>query len=281
MQSRPARTSATRSRFKFDGTGYYLKSTDEMYAIDSSDAWQEGCANTRLIAEMVDTTGMFEKRDLMPKFDIPEGYTEVSWFREETMRGMHRRFPDGIPDDRMKQVEYEMDTIISMGFPGYFLVVADFIMRAKKQGIAVGPGRGSTARLRRRRRPARHHRPRPDPARPDLRAGYLNPERISMPDVDIDFDERRRVEVIRYVTEKYGADKVARSAPTAPSRPRTRSRTPRACWATRTRWVTGSPRPCRRTSSARASRSPVSPTPAPPLLGGGRGPGNVRTNGMP
>ncbi|MFF9333346.1 DNA polymerase III subunit alpha [Streptomyces albogriseolus] len=194
-------------RFKFDGTGYYLKSTDEMYAIDSSDAWQEGCANTRLIAEMVDTTGMFQKRDLMPKFDIPEGYTEVSWFREETMRGMQRRFPDGIPDDRMKQVEYEMDTIISMGFPGYFLVVADFIMWAKKQGIAVGPGRGSAAGsivayalgitdL--------------DPIPHGLIfERFLNPERISMPDVDIDFDERRRVEVIRYVTEKYGADKVA------------------------------------------------------------------------
>ncbi|GAB2955422.1 DNA polymerase III subunit alpha [Streptomyces heilongjiangensis] len=194
-------------RFKFDGTGYYLKSTDEMYAIDSSDAWQEGCANTLLIAEMVDTKGMFEKRDLMPKFDIPEGYTEVSWFREETMRGMHRRFPDGIPDDRMKQVEYEMDTIISMGFPGYFLVVADFIMWAKKQGIAVGPGRGSAAGsivayalgitdL--------------DPIPHGLIfERFLNPERISMPDVDIDFDERRRVEVIRYVTEKYGADKVA------------------------------------------------------------------------
>ncbi|MDX2693096.1 DNA polymerase III subunit alpha [Streptomyces ipomoeae] len=194
-------------RFKFDGTGYYLKSTDEMYAIDSSDAWQEGCANTLLVAEMVDTAGMFEKRDLMPKFDIPEGYTEVSWFREETMRGMHRRFPDGIPDDRMKQVEYEMDTIISMGFPGYFLVVADFIMWAKKQGIAVGPGRGSAAGsivayalgitdL--------------DPIPHGLIfERFLNPERISMPDVDIDFDERRRVEVIRYVTEKYGADKVA------------------------------------------------------------------------
>ncbi|EKX65364.1 putative DNA polymerase III, alpha subunit [Streptomyces ipomoeae 91-03] len=175
--------------------------------MDSSDAWQEGCANTLLVAEMVDTAGMFEKRDLMPKFDIPEGYTEVSWFREETMRGMHRRFPDGIPDDRMKQVEYEMDTIISMGFPGYFLVVADFIMWAKKQGIAVGPGRGSAAGsivayalgitdL--------------DPIPHGLIfERFLNPERISMPDVDIDFDERRRVEVIRYVTEKYGADKVA------------------------------------------------------------------------
>ncbi|MBZ6142739.1 DNA polymerase III subunit alpha, partial [Streptomyces olivaceus] len=78
-------------RFRFDGTGYYLKSTDEMYAVDSSDAWQEGCANTRLIAEMVDTAGMFEKRDLMPKFDIPDGFTEVTWFQEEVRRGMERR----------------------------------------------------------------------------------------------------------------------------------------------------------------------------------------------
>ncbi|GAA2429074.1 DNA polymerase III subunit alpha [Streptomyces glaucus] len=194
-------------RFKFDGTGYYLKSTEEMYAIDSSDAWQEGCANTRLIAEMVDTTGMFQKRDLMPKFDIPEGYTEVTWFQEEVRRGMERRYPGGIPEDRMKQAEYEMDVIIQMGFPGYFLVVADFIMWAKRQGIAVGPGRGSAAGsivayalgitdL--------------DPIPHGLIfERFLNPERISMPDVDIDFDERRRAEVIRYVTEKYGADKVA------------------------------------------------------------------------
>ncbi|MFF0679628.1 DNA polymerase III subunit alpha, partial [Streptomyces tendae] len=194
-------------RFRLAGGGYYLKSTDEMYALVDSDVWREGCDNTRLVAEMVDTTGMFEKRDLMPKFDIPEGHTEVSWFREETMRGMHRRYPDGIPEDRLKQAEYEMDTIISMGFPGYFLVVADFIMWAKKQGIAVGPGRGSAAGsivayamgitdL--------------DPLTHGLIfERFLNPERVSMPDVDIDFDERRRVEVIRYVTEKYGADKVA------------------------------------------------------------------------
>ncbi|WP_030866575.1 DNA polymerase III subunit alpha [Streptomyces violaceoruber] len=194
-------------RFRFDGTGYYLKSTDEMYAIDSSDAWQEGCANTRLIAEMIDTTGMFEKRDLMPKFDIPEGFTEITWFQEEVRRGMERRFPGGVPEDRQKQAEYEMDVIIQMGFPGYFLVVADFIMWAKNQGIAVGPGRGSAAGsivayamgitdL--------------DPIPHGLIfERFLNPERVSMPDVDIDFDERRRVEVIRYVTEKYGADKVA------------------------------------------------------------------------
>ena len=120
---------------------------------------------------------------------------------------MDRRFPGGIPEDRQKQAEYEMDVIIQMGFPGYFLVVADFIMWAKNNGIAVGPGRGSAAGsivayamgitdL--------------DPiAHGLIFERFLNPERVSMPDVDIDFDERRRVEVIRYVTEKYGADKVA------------------------------------------------------------------------
>ncbi|MDW4911507.1 DNA polymerase III subunit alpha, partial [Streptomyces sp. ADMS] len=194
-------------RFRFDGTGYYLKSTDEMYAIDSSDAWQEGCANTLLVAEQIDTSGMFEAKNLMPKFDIPDGFTEITWFQEEVRRGMNRRFNGDVPDDRQKQAEYEMDVIIQMGFPGYFLVVADFIMWAKKQGIAVGPGRGSAAGsivayamgitdL--------------DPIPHGLIfERFLNPERVSMPDVDIDFDERRRVEVIRYVTEKYGADKVA------------------------------------------------------------------------
>ncbi|MDT0443455.1 DNA polymerase III subunit alpha [Streptomyces johnsoniae] len=195
------------NRFKLDGGGYYLKSTDEMYALDTSDTWRQGCENTRLIAEMVDTTGMFETKNLMPKFDIPKGYTEVTWFKEEVRQGMVRRFPGGVPEDRQKQVEYEMDVIIQMGFPGYFLVVADFIMWAKSQGIAVGPGRGSAAGsivayamgitdL--------------DPIPHGLIfERFLNPERVSMPDVDIDFDERRRVEVIRYVTEKYGADKVA------------------------------------------------------------------------
>ncbi|MBH5334376.1 DNA polymerase III subunit alpha [Streptomyces pactum] len=194
-------------RFRFDGTGYYLKSTEEMYAIDSSDAWQQGCANTLLVAEQIDTTGWFEKRDLMPRFEVPEGYTEVTWFQEEVKRGMARRYPGGVPEDRQKLVEYEMDVIIQMGFPGYFLVVADFIMWAKNNGIAVGPGRGSAAGsivsyalgitdL--------------DPVEHGLIfERFLNPERVSMPDVDIDFDERRRGEVIRYVTEKYGADKVA------------------------------------------------------------------------
>ena len=199
-------------RFSFDGAGYYLKSAEEMYAIDSSDVWQQGCRNTHLlIAERIDPTGMFEERNLMPRFDVPEGYDEVSWFKEEVKRGMARRYPGGIPQDRQELADYEMGVIISMGFPGYFLVVADFIMWAKDNGIAVGPGRGSAAGsivsyamgitdL--------------DPVDHGLIfERFLNPERVSMPDVDIDFDERRRGDVIRYVTEKYGGfeDPVVRS----------------------------------------------------------------------
>ena len=195
-------------RFSFNGAGYYLKTAAEMYGIDSSEAWQQGCRNTQLlVAERVEAEGMFEPRNLMPRFEVPEGYDEVSWFREEVRRGMARRYPSGVPADRQQQADYEMDVIISMGFPGYFLVVADFIMWAKQNGIAVGPGRGSAAGsivsyamgitdL--------------DPIDHGLIfERFLNPERVTMPDVDIDFDERRRGDVIRYVTEKYGADKVA------------------------------------------------------------------------
>ncbi|MFI8853972.1 DNA polymerase III subunit alpha [Streptomyces sp. NPDC053499] len=195
-------------RFSFDGAGYYIKSAEQMYAIDSSDAWQSGCRNTQLlVAERVETEGMFEPKNLMPRFEVPEGYDEVSWFREEVRRGMARRYPGGVPQDRQELAEYEMKVIIDMGFPGYFLVVADFINWAKDNGIAVGPGRGSAAGsivsyamgitdL--------------DPVTHGLIfERFLNPERVTMPDVDIDFDERRRGDVIRYVTEKYGADKVA------------------------------------------------------------------------
>ncbi|MEW2220547.1 DNA polymerase III subunit alpha [Streptomyces sp. NPDC006990] len=195
-------------RFSFDGSGYYLKTAEEMYGIDSSEAWQSGCRNTQLlIAERIETEGMFEPKNLMPKFDVPEGYDEISWFREEVRRGMDRRFPGGVPQDRQELADYEMKVIIDMGFPGYFLVVADFINWAKDNGIAVGPGRGSAAGsivsyamgitdL--------------DPVTHGLIfERFLNPERVTMPDVDIDFDERRRGDVIRYVTEKYGADKVA------------------------------------------------------------------------
>ncbi|ATE56677.1 MULTISPECIES: DNA polymerase III subunit alpha [Actinosynnema] len=195
------------SRFKFDGTGYYLKSPQEMYAIDSSDAWQEGCRNTLLVAEKVDTTDMFAFQNLMPRYPVPEGMTEADYFREQVWEGMRRRFPGGVDEVHTKQVEFEIGVILQMGFPSYFLVVADFINWAKENGIRVGPGRGSAAGaliayamgitdL--------------DPlAHGLIFERFLNPDRVSPPDIDIDFDERRRGDVIRYVTDKWGDDKVA------------------------------------------------------------------------
>jgi DNA polymerase-3 subunit alpha len=149
----------------------------------------------------------FEKQDLMPRFPVPEGGTEAEWFEKEVWRGMERRYPGGFSDRHREQAAYEIEVIVKMGFPGYFLVVSDFIRWAREQGIRVGPGRGSAAgsivsyamgitEL--------------DPLAHDLIfERFLNPERLSMPDIDVDFDDRRRPEVIRYVTEKYGADRVA------------------------------------------------------------------------
>ncbi|MFC5830832.1 DNA polymerase III subunit alpha [Nonomuraea insulae] len=194
-------------RFRFDGTGYYIKSAEEMRAVDSSDLWAEGCRNTLLVAERVDPSGFFPFKNLMPTYPIPEGMTESEFFRRGVWEGMDRRWPDGYDEHHRKRAEYEIGIIEQMGFPSYFLVVADFIMWAKQSGIPVGPGRGSAAGslvayamgitdL--------------DPiAHGLIFERFLNPERVSMPDVDIDFDERRRGDVIRYVTEKWGADKVA------------------------------------------------------------------------
>ncbi|MDP9861877.1 MULTISPECIES: DNA polymerase III subunit alpha [Streptosporangium] len=194
-------------RFRFDGSGYYIKTADEMRAVDSSDLWAEGCRNTLLVAEKVDPTGMFGFKNLMPTFPVPEGETEESWFRKEIQRGMERRFPQGIDDEHRRQIDFEMDVILQMGFPSYFLVVADFIMWAKNNGIRVGPGRGSAAgSLAAYALGITDLDPLPHGL---IFERFLNPDRVSMPDVDIDFDERRRGDVIRYVTEKYGADKVA------------------------------------------------------------------------
>ncbi|MCA2212373.1 DNA polymerase III subunit alpha [Jidongwangia harbinensis] len=198
------------NRFRFDGAGYFVKSADQMRAVDSSDAWLEGCRNTLLVAEKVDTAGMFEFRNLMPRFPVPEGETEETWFRKETFRGLARRYPGGVPETHVKQAEYELGVILQMGFPSYFLVVADFIQWAKSQGIAVGPGRGSAAgSLVAYALGITDLDPLPHGL---IFERFLNPERVSMPDVDIDFDERRRGEVIKYVTERWGDDKVAQIA---------------------------------------------------------------------
>ncbi len=198
------KTMADPNRFKFDAKDFYLKSAGEMREL-----WGQipgACDNTLLIAERVDVS-FNEGANLMPQFPVPPGESEESWLVKEVELGLHKRFPAGIPDTHRKQAEYEIGVICQMGFPGYFLVTADLVQYAKDNGIRVGPGRGSAAgcliayamgitEL--------------DPIKHKLLfERFLNPDRISMPDIDMDFDERRRGDMIRYATEKYGEERVA------------------------------------------------------------------------
>jgi DNA polymerase-3 subunit alpha len=192
------------NRFKFDSNEFYLKSASEMRHLFRD--YESACDNTLLIAERCDVA-FNTSANYMPRFPVPAGETEETWFIKEVETGLHERYPAGIPDDVRKQADYEVGVISQMGFPGYFLVVADFINWSKKNGIRVGPGRGSGAGSM-----AAYAMKITD--LDPLRHGliferFLNPDRVSMPDFDVDFDERRRGEVIRYVTEKYGDERVA------------------------------------------------------------------------
>jgi DNA polymerase III subunit alpha len=194
------------NRFKFDGDGYYLKPADEMRRIFDGDL-AEACDSTLLIAERIqpyDEVFTFESR--MPEFPVPAGETQMSWLVKETERGLDYRFPDGVPPEYVTRSKYELGIIEQMGFPAYFLVVADLLRFARSQKIRYAPGRGSATgclvayalqitEL--------------DPIYHGLIfERFLNPERVSMPDIDLDFDERRRGDVIRYTTETYGEDRV-------------------------------------------------------------------------
>ncbi|MFB8005196.1 DNA polymerase III subunit alpha [Nocardia sp. NPDC056000] len=195
------------TRFKFDGDGYYLQSAQEMRAY--WDLQVPGAAdNTLLIAERVESYAeVWEHTDRMPIYEAPEGYDQNSWFREQVMRGLARRLPNGVPEEYLHRAEFEIDIIVDKGFPAYFLITADLMNYARQEGIRVGPGRGSAAgslvsyalRI-----------TDLDPIRHGLLfERFLNPERVSMPDIDMDFDDRRRGEMVRYATEKYGSDRVA------------------------------------------------------------------------
>jgi DNA polymerase-3 subunit alpha len=198
------KTMADPKRFKFDAHDFYVKSPAEM-----RDLWRElpeACDNTLLIAERCEVE-FNEGADLMPRVEVPEGYDEQTYLREQVHAGLRERFPAGVPEAHRVQADYEVDVICQMGFPGYFLVTADLCRYAKSAGIRVGPGRGSAAgslvayalsitEL--------------DPIEHKLLfERFLNPERISMPDIDLDFDERRRGDMIRYATEKYGEERVS------------------------------------------------------------------------
>ncbi|WP_348788059.1 DNA polymerase III subunit alpha [Leifsonia sp. NPDC080035] len=192
------------NRFKFDADEFYLKTPEQMRDLfrDHPDA----CDNTLAIAERCDVK-FDTAANYMPRFPVPEDETEQTWFVKEVEKGLAERYPDGITPEVRKQADYEIGVISQMGFPGYFLVVADFINWSKRNGIRVGPGRGSGAGS------MAAYAMRITDLDP-LQHGliferFLNPDRVSMPDFDVDFDDRRRGEVIKYVTEKYGSERVA------------------------------------------------------------------------
>ena len=202
-------------RLRYASDQFYLKNADEMYKLFPGDA--QAIENSLAIAERCDleiTTGEFH----LPHFPIPDGHTLDSYFEEVARAGLERRLEElrkrGAPmlrqlgEDRYRErLETEIGIVEKMGFPGYFLITWDFVRHAREEGIPVGPGRGSAAgslvsyamRI-----------TDIDPLEYDLLfERFLNPERISMPDIDIDFCMRRRGEVIQYVNEKYGRDHVA------------------------------------------------------------------------
>src|SRR4051812_48963673 len=198
------KTMADPNRFKLDANDFYLKTPQEMRILWSE--FPEACDNTLLIAERCEMSFQ-EGRDLMPRVEVPAGYTEETFLREQVHAGLRDRFRDDVPEAHRVQADYEVDVICNMGFPGYFLVTADLCRHAKENGIRVGPGRGSAAgslvayALRITDLDPIEHKL--------LFERFLNPERISMPDIDLDFDERRRGDMIRYATEKYGEERVS------------------------------------------------------------------------
>ncbi len=197
-------TMADPKRFKFDGSGYYLKSPLEMRELFRE--LPEACDNTLAIAERCTAQFTHGEGRFMPRFPCPPGHDETSWFLHEVEEGLQRRYPNGITAAARNRADYESEVIISKGFPGYYLVVADFMQWAKDRGIRTGvrgSGAGSLCAYAMRITDL-------DPLEYKLTfERFLNPERQSLPDFDVDFDERRRGEVINYVIERYGSERVA------------------------------------------------------------------------
>ncbi|MCI5960186.1 MAG: DNA polymerase III subunit alpha [Ruminococcus sp.] len=193
------------SAFGMPGSEFYIKSTDEMEALFAD--IPEAVENTVKIAEMCDFRYDFSHLHL-PRFDPPAGFTSAGYLKKLSFDGLEMYV--GKPENRTEYVsrlEYELSVIHSMGFDDYFLITWDFVSYAKRRGISVGPGRGSavgslTAYC--------LNITEVDPLRYGLLfERLLNPERVSMPDIDIDFCDERRGEVISYVSDKYGSDHVA------------------------------------------------------------------------
>jgi DNA polymerase-3 subunit alpha len=198
---------AEEDRLRFTSQEFFLKTEEEMRLVFREHP--EAVANTLEVAERCNLEIELE-RMLIPHFPVPDGYTEASYLRQQCEAGLTKRYGDTVPAEVRERLETEMAVIEKMGFPPYFLVVWDFVSYAKGQGIPVGPGRGSAAGslvsyllgitdL--------------DPLTYDLLfERFLNPDRQSMPDIDIDFSVAGREKVIDYVAKKYGRDRVAQIA---------------------------------------------------------------------
>lgn len=183
----------------------YLKSYDEMLQCFPNNP--EYLSNTQEIVDKVESFEL-EHEILLPKFPLPEGFTEeMDYLRYVTYQGAKVRYGENYSPDIKERIDFELDTIAKMGFPGYFLIVWDFIKAAREMGVLVGPGRGSAAGSAIAYCTAITNI---DPIKYNLLfERFLNPGRISMPDIDVDFDDIGREKVIKYVVEKYGEDKVA------------------------------------------------------------------------
>ena len=191
-------------RFRFSGDQFYVKTAREMR--EQFHQYRDALDATLDINEMCDAKIDFGL-DLLPAFPCPPGMSEADFLRHKVWEGAKVRYGDPVPDAIAQRIEYELGVIENMGFPAYFLIVADLCEYARSAGIRVGPGRGSaggsvvafTTDI-----------TRVDPIKYGLIfERFLNPARIQMPDIDIDFDDRRRGEMIRYAAKRYGEDHVA------------------------------------------------------------------------
>ena len=199
-------------RLRFDSDAFYLKSSEEMREVFRE--LPEACDQTLRIAERVQLLPELERilvehrtEYRLPRFDTPAGEPLEAYLRELVERGAAERYGSPLPTEVVERIDHELAVITKMGFAGYFLIVWDLIRFAREQGIRVGPGRGSAAGS------VVSYSLRVTDLDP-LRYGllferFLNADRVEMPDIDMDFDERRRDEVIRYATERYGSDRVA------------------------------------------------------------------------
>ena len=190
-------------RFKFPNDQFYMKTEEEMRA--ALKEFPEACDNTVALAEKCNVE--LERDAILPRFPLPEGETEESYFRKRVQEGLVRRYGDPVPAEVQERADYEMSVIIQQGVPAYFLIVQEYIEWARSQGIGVGPGRGSAAGaivayamgitdL--------------DPLSNGLLfERFLSPERVEMPDIDVDFEDERRQEVIEHIKDVYGEDHVS------------------------------------------------------------------------